>query len=1111
MDGKPTFVEDNERKTRNDDAEVDDGDDDDGENSTENENEDDAYENNIEDVVISKEARGRIGDNKSHSIENAKEEGDDDDEEEETLEEDNELSDTKEDDELSDTNKDNLTTDATKLKKEKKLEALRVAKELKAIKKEARKQKHASEKTAIVKTNGSATHLNVNTKDDTNKQSKMSKLNKDTQVNNKQGKHKRRRGYSSDDDYEEDEDDTYYEDWNPDAEKNPEIIVMKIKDDKDGNTEQENNDSSNKMKKSSEKRTKLNDKKIKLSEKDTGNKRRKHNKSYDKDNIKHIDNVDDCDNDGNSYNDDDAGNYKNNGDGDYDDDTDDENSDADDPDVDDIDHGDHENAKENKRNKQSTGKSGKNKSSKQASKSPISKVGTTFDIENVSTFNSNHTNSNVYQSKNQNNEQSVKIMFEDDLKNNLTEEFESISQTSEGSGRGSENSDWGFKRNSKEHTRVINQNVQKTELTDLGNKTELKGAKPKKKKVGFFSSLFGGNKANAQSNSRDKTNNETTPGGRLVNSEAATKPNENYDNVFVNPKLNAQLYKKTLFNNQSDQKVDYGDWDDGNFNEDYLPKNASNNATQGYGLSNDSSPYLTQPGEYSGTYMKHQNGTTEAMNMKTPTGYEQMNDGTMKRKSDYNNPITPLGFKKVADNIIKPVHTINDSHIGGTRISNRNEIEGNSINQLDTFFDTHVRNPYDTLELNQNKTDKRTKFNELFKTNARNKKNQLAQINTHADADRPHGHTNNDITNKNMKEAGNNQPNSYPNLQATRFNAPAQPNRSDPEPTKSFMPEGNENQPYSNPNVQAMRHGSSAKNKRSDKETTLTSPKHVQVTRNNDFLINQSDGLTRHRPRSSLSGHDDAHKNNFQGQPKDGPSGESLRKNFTDHPKKLVSFRTTYPDSTSIQSNQQQDHVQKPLDNGGDEDIEYHIADNQRGSQRRTPTSFVSGNKPAWQMQVPKDESQKGFINGGRSKTPVKDITKRNERQTLTDPEPVLDTDRLGKKFPFLKTKDSAGKSNDPIRKNQSDSNLVLKGSISNPMNGKVDNHLTRNSRLSLPNTMPDEEKGEVEKFKNLNPDLRDKVFYGFGVGRWRYAAVKWLNMWKMKRRPVKTGDSNWD
>ena len=203
------------------------------------------------------------------------------------------------------------------------------------------------------------------------------------------------------------------------------------------------------------------------------------------------------------------------------------------------------------------------------------------------------------------------------------------------------------------------------------------------------------------------------------------------------------------------------------------------------------------------------------------------------------------------------------------------------------------------------------------------------------------------------------------------------------------------------------------------------------------------------------------------------------------------------------------DGANAPTDSGENHDdftsdADIVLPNNDNNRQLRSPVGrFI--NKPAWNNTKPDNsstEKRKG------SKTPVKELMKTPRRVSLPEPEPVFETDRLAKKFPFLNAGDSAkndakdDKPSDGMRKNQSDSNLNKLFGKGKPSGGL--------SKISSDPNITTKEKDD-KNVSSINPDTRDKIFYGFGVGRWRLAAAKWLNTWKMKRRPVKTGESSWD
>ncbi|XP_052799480.1 uncharacterized protein DDB_G0287625-like [Mya arenaria] len=224
--------------------------------------------------------------------------------------------------------------------------------------------------------------------------------------------------------------------------------------------------------------------------------------------------------------------------------------------------------------------------------------------------------------------------------------------------------------------------------------------------------------------------------------------------------------------------------------------------------------------------------------------------------------------------------------------------------------------------------------------------------------------------------------------------------------------------------------------------------------------------------------------------------------------RKLLSFRDNDPRSQQIDPNNpniEKKGKQNSASDNDNNDIDSFNADGGPLPLRKVPPGHVT-QKPAWQKEAP---GEKGSNRRG-VKTPVKELN----RQPLTEPEPVFDTGRLGKRFPFLNGNKDKRASQDesfanpqnPMRRNQSDSDLVTNGNSVSKANPALNKFFP-----PLPNTLSKEDKKLAEKMMDINPEMQSKIFYGFGVGKWRLMAAKWLNMWKMKKKPVKTESSTWD
>lgn len=249
----------------------------------------------------------------------------------------------------------------------------------------------------------------------------------------------------------------------------------------------------------------------------------------------------------------------------------------------------------------------------------------------------------------------------------------------------------------------------------------------------------------------------------------------------------------------------------------------------------------------------------------------------------------------------------------------------------------------------------------------------------------------------------------------------------------------------------------------------------------------------------------------------DHDRNQPYNSNNSKAPRKLISFRQSDPmtakfdkDGNPFPRRQSFKH-----DNDGpfdDDGIESYNADNTLDKPDRRPDPrgnfTVNTGKPAWKTaQVKGPRTNKG------TKTPVENLTFK--RHSLTEPDPVFTSDRLAKKFPFLDAganndqkanKNIPTASNTGMRKNKSDTALVFRGQDTlKPSNN------TKKDFPDIPNTLSGEDAELAKQIAAANPEMRDKIFYGFGVGKWRLMATTWLNKWKMKKKPMKTEDSVWE
>lgn len=147
----------------------------------------------------------------------------------------------------------------------------------------------------------------------------------------------------------------------------------------------------------------------------------------------------------------------------------------------------------------------------------------------------------------------------------------------------------------------------------------------------------------------------------------------------------------------------------------------------------------------------------------------------------------------------------------------------------------------------------------------------------------------------------------------------------------------------------------------------------------------------------------------------------------------------------------------------------------------------------AWQPQT-----QKLSMKSGR-KTPVKSIPKAQSWTTM-EPEPVIETDRLGKKFPFLNVDQSSSATTPKMKRNASETDVH-----------KFDSAMSELRRTSEP-VKSDKMKDAVNAFtETTKKSNKSSLSYGFGVhDRFKAVAAAWLAKFRGKKNPVKTVNSEW-
>ncbi|XP_060559158.1 uncharacterized protein LOC132719407 [Ruditapes philippinarum] len=164
------------------------------------------------------------------------------------------------------------------------------------------------------------------------------------------------------------------------------------------------------------------------------------------------------------------------------------------------------------------------------------------------------------------------------------------------------------------------------------------------------------------------------------------------------------------------------------------------------------------------------------------------------------------------------------------------------------------------------------------------------------------------------------------------------------------------------------------------------------------------------------------------------------------------------------------------------------------------PDSEPPGKKISTKAWLPQPNND--GIKSGR-KTPVKAFPKV-QSWTAIEIEPVLGSDRLEKKFPFLsidninaeKTRQIGSSSSNHLDKNVSDSELTK------PSFNESTSYPSVPKRISEGDVLSNLVKTKIEP--------QDKIFYGFGTGRFRNMAAAWISKFRSKKNPVKTANVAW-
>ncbi|KAL4224006.1 hypothetical protein ACF0H5_017463 [Mactra antiquata] len=137
-----------------------------------------------------------------------------------------------------------------------------------------------------------------------------------------------------------------------------------------------------------------------------------------------------------------------------------------------------------------------------------------------------------------------------------------------------------------------------------------------------------------------------------------------------------------------------------------------------------------------------------------------------------------------------------------------------------------------------------------------------------------------------------------------------------------------------------------------------------------------------------------------------------------------------------------------------------------------------------------------------RRTTVIKPIPKV-QSWTALEPEPVLDADRLGKKFPFLNVGPAGQSDTQSMKKSASETDVQ-----------KFMPNATERPRKTSEIIQTDKRKAVIDAFTNKPEKSKSKdssLVYGFGIHqRFKQIAQAWIGKVRMKKNPVKTVNSEW-
>ena len=179
-------------------------------------------------------------------------------------------------------------------------------------------------------------------------------------------------------------------------------------------------------------------------------------------------------------------------------------------------------------------------------------------------------------------------------------------------------------------------------------------------------------------------------------------------------------------------------------------------------------------------------------------------------------------------------------------------------------------------------------------------------------------------------------------------------------------------------------------------------------------------------------------------------------------------------------------------------------------SDKTHPISVSNNIQLAATASVWLSDCQRNEIRKATNVTPIQELN-ITHKSTIVDIEPVIGSDRIGRKFPFLSLENDCEKQVKLSRKSFT-TNAWSRSSKTKRLSMKVNqtpDSIVEETSVTVASDTTMEE--HSDSLRTQTKENSNQMFYGFGIGRFRKVATNWLNKLRMKRNNVKLVNSKWD